>query len=289
MYESLPPGPERTPSQIVTEGRDLWWSNLPVLFLISVLFTAPFVVISFGLTLGLSEAVVEVDGRIDVLFAGDDDRNLHRVLSGTLAIADVLAGLVAWGAMVAYLWRRRVLKPVDWQEAVRAAFDKLGVLLRVAMLEFLIVVVAAIALIALAGAGIFAFIAAAVAAAAALVRFWPTQVVAMVEHEPAVDAMRRSWSLASRRTKHVIMVLGLTFLRLLAYGLLTALVTFLLSGFVTAVAAPTATLLWFAVSQLFMFALLNPFVAAVAVPLYVDLRRRWDAEEAPDHRGPVSG
>lgn len=279
MYHRLPSGPMRTPSQIATEGRELWWDNLAALVWITVLFASPFAIATVVLTLGMGD-VVEVDGRIDVLFDTTNVRDLHRMLTGTLAIANVLAGLVAWGAVVAYLSRRQGPEPTDWQQAMKLAFEKLGALLRVAMIEFLIIVAIAILLIAIFDVGVPALVVAVVTAAAIFIRVWPTQVIVMLEEEPAFDALRRSWDLVAGRGWVVLYALTLTALRLIGYGLGLALATLFLTLMIENLMGPTATLIWTAATQLAFSALLSPLLAAVALPLYVDLRRRQEGDES---------
>lgn len=274
MYELLPPGPQRTPTQIVREGRHLWWSNLPGLLLIGVIFTGPFMIAGVALTVGLGESVVEVDGRIDVLFASNDLRDLHRMLSGVLAIASVLSGLIAWGAMVAYVWRRRLAEEFEWSAAVRLAMERVGPLLLVAMIEFLVVVLVAIVLIALFSVSLPGLIAAMGIGAFLFIRVWLAQVVMMVEDESGTDALRRSAGLVSGRIGPVLGVLGLTVVRLVIIGLGVTLATLFLTQAIEAIGSPMVTLAWIATGQLAVSALLSPLVVSIAVPLYIDLRRR---------------
>ncbi len=202
------------------------------------------------------------------------------MLTGTLAIANVLAGLVAWGAVVAYLWGRQGPEPTDWQQAVKLTFEKLGALLRVAMIEFLIVVAIAILLIAIFEVGVPALVVAVAIAAAIFIRVWPTQVIVMLEGEPAVDAFRRSWGLVAGRGWAVLHTLTLTALRLIGYGLGLALVTLFLTRLVENFMGPAGMLIWIAATQLAFSVLLSPLLAAVALPLYVDLRRRQEGDES---------
>lgn len=277
MTRWLQSRPGSNPAQIVAEGRALWWSNLPTLALFVVCFTSPFVAGTFLLTIGLGD-VVEIDGRIDVLFDTTTARDLHRMLTGTLAIANVLAVLVAWGAMAVFLSKRRILQPIDWRKAMKFAIERLGTLLVVAMIEFLVVVVIAILLIAIFDVGVAALTAAVVTGAAIFIRVWPAQVIVMVEEEPAVDALRRSWDLAAGHAWEVLRTLAFTFLRLFGYGIAVAFVTLALSLLLTPIMGPAATLIWTAVVQLIFLAVLSPFVVAVALPLYVHLRRRDEAD-----------
>jgi hypothetical protein len=245
----------------------------------AVLFTSPFVVVTVVLTLAMGE-VVDVDGRIDVLFETTTGQDLHRLLSAVAAIANVLAGLVAWGAMAAYLWRRRVLQPIDWRRAVKLAAERLNPLLIVAMLEFLIVVVMAILFITVFNVGVVSLAIVVLTGAAIFIRVWPAQVVVIVEDEPAVDALRRTWDLASGQGWNVARTLVLTALRMIGYAFVIALVILFFSLTIDRVAGPTAALIWSAVSQLILLSLLSPLLVAVAVPLYVDLRRRQEADRS---------
>lgn len=266
------------PSLIAAEGRELWWSNLPALAWIVVSFTSPFVVLTIALTFGLGD-VVEVDGRIDVLFSTATARDLHRMLTGTLAIANVLAGLVAWGAMAVYLSKRRILEPIDWRRAMKLAIERLGTLLVVGMIEFLVVVVIAILLIAIFDVGVAALAAAVVTGVAVFIRVWLAQMIVMVEGEPAVDALRRSWDLVAGQGSEVLRTLVFTVVRLVGYGLILTVVTLAMSLLLGGFMGPTATLIWIAVVQLAFFAVLSPLFVAVAVPLYAHLRRREESDE----------
>jgi hypothetical protein len=163
-------------------------------------------------------------------------------------IQQLLTGALTRGAAGSLIGR-----PVDVGGSYRYAFSRLGGLIGLALLIALVVGVGYVLLI-IPGIIFSVFLAMAVPAF-------------IVERRGVTDSMSRSWNLVSGSWWHV---LGVVFVA----GLLAGIV----NGIITAIGGSTFIGYWIAsaIAQI----ITAPFVALVAVVLYVDLRTRREGLDA---------
>jgi hypothetical protein len=161
-----------------------------------------------------------------------------------VAIQQLILGAVTRGGAAAVLGR-----PVDVEGSYRYAFSRLGGLIGLALLIALAVFI-----------GFFFFIIGALIVGVFLAVAVPAFII---ERTGAIDSMSRSWKLVSGQWWHT---LGAIFVA----GVIAGIV----NGILTAIGGSNFFLYWIfsAIGQ----SITAPFVALVAVILYVDLRARHE-------------
>jgi hypothetical protein len=240
---------------ILSKAFELYRNNAAQLIQIVAIVVVPLSFISALLTnVAFKQndvtCVQEADFTVNCNGSGFGRAILVLALTGLIAamIQQLLTGALTRGAAGSLAGR-----PIDVGESYRYAFSRLGGLL---LLAFLIAVVVGVGLILLIIPGLIFSVFLSMATPAFI-----------VERKGATDAMSRSWNLVSGSFWHV---LGVVVVAAILAGVVNSVISAIGGGnFVTA---------WIfnALAQI----ITAPFVALVAVVLYVDLRARREGLDA---------
>jgi hypothetical protein len=247
--------PQRGLGDILTAAFELYRANAAKLIQIVAIVVIP---LTFVLALINTVALKQTCDTNDIQTFQDAQDALNRCTGGlgrslligavgwfiAVAIQQLILGAVTRGGAAAVLGR-----PVDVEGSYRYAFSRLGGLIVLALLIALAVFV-----------GFFVFIIGAVIVGVFLAVAVPAFII---ERLGATDSMSRSWKLVSGHWWHT---LGVIFV--------AAIIAGVVNGILGAIGGSNFFLYWIftAIAQ----SITAPFVALVAVILYIDLRARHE-------------